>query len=151
MHISRYTIKTAIRPTQMEDRCLNTWTTWLLETPLTSEDLTDSWCIRAMVQFVFFSNENRSFICSHQQMALSHCLRWSWPVMSSLCLIRSGQFAIRANKKSEPKVRKFKHVGMIAGGTGSFTFLYDSVTLSTDVKVIVFYSKDFYSLHPVKE
>ncbi|XP_038561169.1 NADH-cytochrome b5 reductase 2 [Micropterus salmoides] len=30
----------------------------------------------------------------------------------------NGQFAIRPDKKSEPKVRKFKHVGMIAGGTG---------------------------------
>lgn len=30
----------------------------------------------------------------------------------------SGQFSIRPDKKSEPKVRKFKHVGMIAGGTG---------------------------------
>uniref|UniRef100_A0A8D3CEF9 cytochrome-b5 reductase n=1 Tax=Scophthalmus maximus TaxID=52904 RepID=A0A8D3CEF9_SCOMX len=29
-----------------------------------------------------------------------------------------GQFSIRPDKKSEPKVRKFKHVGMIAGGTG---------------------------------
>ncbi|XP_035497715.2 NADH-cytochrome b5 reductase 2 [Scophthalmus maximus] len=29
-----------------------------------------------------------------------------------------GQFSIRLDKKSEPKVRKFKHVGMIAGGTG---------------------------------
>lgn len=30
----------------------------------------------------------------------------------------NGQFSIRPDKKSEPKVRKFKHVGMIAGGTG---------------------------------
>uniref|UniRef100_A0A672Q428 NADH-cytochrome b5 reductase n=1 Tax=Sinocyclocheilus grahami TaxID=75366 RepID=A0A672Q428_SINGR len=30
----------------------------------------------------------------------------------------NGQFAIRPDKKSEPKVRKFRHVGMIAGGTG---------------------------------
>ncbi|KAM8892301.1 NADH-cytochrome b5 reductase 2 [Spinachia spinachia] len=29
-----------------------------------------------------------------------------------------GHFSIRADKKSEPKVRKFKHVGMVAGGTG---------------------------------
>lgn len=29
-----------------------------------------------------------------------------------------GQFGIRPDKKSEPKVRKFRHVGMIAGGTG---------------------------------
>ncbi|XP_076589500.1 NADH-cytochrome b5 reductase 2 [Chaetodon auriga] len=30
----------------------------------------------------------------------------------------NGQFSIRPDKKSEAKVRKFKHVGMIAGGTG---------------------------------
>ncbi|XP_033490036.1 NADH-cytochrome b5 reductase 2 [Epinephelus lanceolatus] len=30
----------------------------------------------------------------------------------------NGQFSIRPDKKSEPKVRKFKHIGMIAGGTG---------------------------------
>ncbi|XP_037623627.1 NADH-cytochrome b5 reductase 2 isoform X2 [Sebastes umbrosus] len=30
----------------------------------------------------------------------------------------NGQFSIRPDKKSEPKVRKIKHVGMIAGGTG---------------------------------
>ncbi|KAE8295832.1 NADH-cytochrome b5 reductase 2 [Larimichthys crocea] len=30
----------------------------------------------------------------------------------------NGQFSIRPDKKSEPKVRRFKHVGMIAGGTG---------------------------------
>nr|ACQ58173.1 NADH-cytochrome b5 reductase 2 [Anoplopoma fimbria] len=29
-----------------------------------------------------------------------------------------GHFSIRPDKKSEPKVRKFKHVGMVAGGTG---------------------------------
>lgn len=31
----------------------------------------------------------------------------------------TGQFGIRPDKKSEPKVRKFRHVGMIAGGTGN--------------------------------
>lgn len=31
----------------------------------------------------------------------------------------TGQFAIRPDKKSEPKVRKFRHVGMISGGTGN--------------------------------
>lgn len=30
----------------------------------------------------------------------------------------NGKFAIRPDKKSEPKVRRFNHVGMIAGGTG---------------------------------
>uniref|UniRef100_A0A674P825 NADH-cytochrome b5 reductase n=1 Tax=Takifugu rubripes TaxID=31033 RepID=A0A674P825_TAKRU len=30
----------------------------------------------------------------------------------------NGRFSIRPDKKSEPVVRKFKHVGMIAGGTG---------------------------------
>lgn len=30
-----------------------------------------------------------------------------------------GQFGIRPDKKSEAKLRKFRHVGMIAGGTGN--------------------------------
>ncbi|XP_029908681.1 NADH-cytochrome b5 reductase 2 [Myripristis murdjan] len=30
----------------------------------------------------------------------------------------NGKFSIRPDKKSEPKVRTFRHVGMIAGGTG---------------------------------
>ncbi|XP_043083495.1 NADH-cytochrome b5 reductase 2 [Puntigrus tetrazona] len=30
----------------------------------------------------------------------------------------NGRFAIRPDKKSEPKARRFRHVGMIAGGTG---------------------------------
>ncbi|XP_041651972.1 NADH-cytochrome b5 reductase 2 [Cheilinus undulatus] len=30
----------------------------------------------------------------------------------------NGQFSIRPDKKSEPNTRKFKHIGMIAGGTG---------------------------------
>ncbi|KAK9517286.1 hypothetical protein VZT92_025169 [Zoarces viviparus] len=29
-----------------------------------------------------------------------------------------GHFSIRPDKKSQPKVRRFKHVGMVAGGTG---------------------------------
>lgn len=40
-----------------------------------------------------------------------------------------GVFSIRANKKTEPKVQKFKHVGMIAGGTGLFTFQINSSQL----------------------
>lgn len=34
-----------------------------------------------------------------------------------------GKFSIRPDKKSEPKVKAFKHIAMIAGGTGTFTFL----------------------------
>jgi len=30
----------------------------------------------------------------------------------------NGKFSIRPDKKSEPKIKKFKHIGMIAGGTG---------------------------------
>merc|ERR1739838_14949 len=30
----------------------------------------------------------------------------------------NGKFSIRPDKKSEPKMKKFKHIGMIAGGTG---------------------------------
>lgn len=39
-------------------------------------------------------------------------------------LSSSGQFSIRPDKKSEARARKFRHVGMIAGGTGSITFPY---------------------------
>ena len=45
------------------------------------------------------------------------------PFSLSLALSSTGRFSIRADKKSEPKVRKFKHVGMIAGGTGSVMVL----------------------------
>lgn len=31
----------------------------------------------------------------------------------------TGQFGIRPDKKSEPKLRKFRHLSMIAGGTGN--------------------------------
>ncbi|XP_029379597.1 NADH-cytochrome b5 reductase 2 isoform X1 [Echeneis naucrates] len=30
----------------------------------------------------------------------------------------NGQFSIRPDKKSEPRVRRFKHIAMVAGGTG---------------------------------
>jgi len=35
-----------------------------------------------------------------------------------LVYMGNGQFSIRPDKKSEQRIRKFKHVGMIAGGTG---------------------------------
>ncbi|ROL51611.1 NADH-cytochrome b5 reductase 2 [Anabarilius grahami] len=39
----------------------------------------------------------------------------------------NGQFGIRPDKKSEPKLRKFRHVGMIAGGTvGSWNCCQDN-------------------------
>lgn len=44
----------------------------------------------------------------------------------------NGQFAIRPDKKSEPKVRKFKHVGMIAGGTGITPMLQLIRSISSD-------------------
>ncbi|KAL4004144.1 ubiquitin-conjugating enzyme E2 D [Sarotherodon galilaeus] len=44
----------------------------------------------------------------------------------------NGQFAIRPDKKSEPKVRKFKHVGMIAGGTGITPMLQLIRRISSD-------------------
>ena len=34
-----------------------------------------------------------------------------------------GKFSIRPDKKSEPKIKTFKHIAMIAGGTGTCTFL----------------------------
>lgn len=39
----------------------------------------------------------------------------------------TGQFAIRPDKKSEPKVRKFRHVGMISGGTGNDGHIFNGL------------------------
>ncbi|KAI7812095.1 putative NADH-cytochrome b5 reductase 2-like, partial [Triplophysa rosa] len=46
----------------------------------------------------------------------------------------NGKFAIRPEKKSEPKVHKFRHVGMIAGGTGITPMLQliRNITADTD-------------------
>lgn len=117
---SRSTTRTPTHLSLMEGRCRSTWTAWPLETLLTSEGPMDSWCIRAMVWWWCFlwkepKKEVSTLTCWHQQEALCDLL-WL-----RLCVIHSGQFAIRPDKKSEPKVRKFKHVGMIAGGTGPFS------------------------------
>ncbi|XP_063052107.1 NADH-cytochrome b5 reductase 2 [Engraulis encrasicolus] len=44
----------------------------------------------------------------------------------------NGKFAIRPDKKSEAKVKKFKHVGMIAGGTGITPMLQLIRSLTSD-------------------
>ncbi|KAM9469896.1 LOW QUALITY PROTEIN: NADH-cytochrome b5 reductase 2 [Clarias gariepinus] len=44
----------------------------------------------------------------------------------------NGQFAIRPDKKSDAKLRKFKHVGMIAGGTGITPMLQLIRTITAD-------------------
>uniref|UniRef100_A0A3P9IT69 NADH-cytochrome b5 reductase n=1 Tax=Oryzias latipes TaxID=8090 RepID=A0A3P9IT69_ORYLA len=46
----------------------------------------------------------------------------------------NGRFSIRANKKSEPKVRRFRHVGMIAGGTGITPMLQLIRKITSDPK-----------------
>ncbi|XP_017284370.1 NADH-cytochrome b5 reductase 2 [Kryptolebias marmoratus] len=43
-----------------------------------------------------------------------------------------GVFSIRANKKTEPKVQRFKHVGMIAGGTGVTPMLQLIQSITSD-------------------
>ncbi|XP_068169433.1 NADH-cytochrome b5 reductase 2 [Antennarius striatus] len=44
----------------------------------------------------------------------------------------NGLFSIRPDKKSEPTVRRFKHVGMIAGGTGITPMLQLIRTITSD-------------------
>ncbi|KAI4871947.1 hypothetical protein NFI96_002732 [Prochilodus magdalenae] len=44
----------------------------------------------------------------------------------------NGQFAIRPDKKSDAKLRKFRHVGMIAGGTGVTPMLQLIRTITAD-------------------
>uniref|UniRef100_A0A665TKK7 cytochrome-b5 reductase n=1 Tax=Echeneis naucrates TaxID=173247 RepID=A0A665TKK7_ECHNA len=54
---------------------------------------------------------------SHQQMLLHYSIILLF-THSDLPLFFSGQFSIRPDKKSEPRVRRFKHIAMVAGGTG---------------------------------
>lgn len=52
-------------------------------------------------------------------------LRWGQGVFESWTsprLLSPGKFAIRPDKKSDPVVKTVKSVGMIAGGTGMWTW-----------------------------
>ena len=62
-----------------------------------------------------------------QQMTVYSMICFACFVYCNFFVIKScisvGKFSIRPDKKSEPKVKTFKHIAMIAGGTGTFTFL----------------------------
>lgn len=76
-----------------------------------------------LVVKVYFKNTHPSFpeggkMSQHlNNMAVGDTIDFRGP--SGLLVYNgNGQFSIRPDKKSEAKIRKFKHVGMIAGGTG---------------------------------
>jgi len=60
----------------------------------------------------------------------------------------TGQFAIRPDKKSEPKARKFRHVGMIAGGTGNDGIHSPKGLLGTLAKCILYGLQCIHSRFP---
>nr|XP_019965084.1 PREDICTED: NADH-cytochrome b5 reductase 2-like [Paralichthys olivaceus] len=89
-------------------------------TPVTSDE--DQGHVDLVVK-VYYKNTHPSFPdggkMSQQldNMAVGDRMDFRGP--SGLLVYKgNGQFSIRPDKKSEPKVRKFQHVGMIAGGTG---------------------------------
>ncbi|XP_069571248.1 NADH-cytochrome b5 reductase 2 [Brachyistius frenatus] len=76
-----------------------------------------------LVVKVYYKNSHPSFpdggkMSQHlDNMSIGDTIDFRGP--SGLLVYKgNSQFSIRPDKKSEPKVRKFKHVGMIAGGTG---------------------------------
>lgn len=76
-----------------------------------------------LVVKVYYKNSHPSFPEGGKMsqyldnMAIGNTIDFRGP-SGLLVYQQKGRFSIRADKKSEPKVRKFKHVGMIAGGTG---------------------------------
>ncbi|XP_034443671.1 NADH-cytochrome b5 reductase 2 [Hippoglossus hippoglossus] len=89
-------------------------------TPVSSDE--DQGYVDLVVK-VYFKNTHPSFPDGGKMsqyldnMAVGDSMDFRGP---SGLLVYKGKshFSIRPDKKSEPKVRKFKHVGMIAGGTG---------------------------------
>lgn len=76
-----------------------------------------------LVVKVYYKNTHPSFpeggkMSQHlDNMAVGATIDFRGP--SGLLVYKGkGQFSIRPDKKSEPKIRRFKHVGMMAGGTG---------------------------------
>ncbi|XP_060932244.1 NADH-cytochrome b5 reductase 2 [Limanda limanda] len=89
-------------------------------TPVTSDE--DQGYVDLVVK-VYFKNTHPNFPDGGKMsqyldnMAVGDSMDFRGP--SGLLVYKGkGHFSIRPDKKSEPKVRKFKHVGMIAGGTG---------------------------------
>ncbi|XP_062246592.1 NADH-cytochrome b5 reductase 2 [Platichthys flesus] len=89
-------------------------------TPVSSDE--DQGYVDLVVK-VYFKNTHPSFPDGGKMsqyldnMAVGDSMDFRGP--SGLLVYKGkGHFSIRPDKKSEPKVRKVKHVGMIAGGTG---------------------------------
>jgi len=89
-------------------------------TPVSSDE--DQGHVDLVVK-VYYKNSHPSFpdggkLSQHlDNMAVGDTIDFRGP--NGLLVYKgNGQFSIRPDKKSEPKVRKFKHIGMIAGGTG---------------------------------
>ena len=76
-----------------------------------------------------------------QQMTVYSRICFACFVYCNFFVIKScisvGKFSIRPDKKSEPKVKTFKHIAMIAGGTGTFTFLLLIYVISAILLVII--------------
>uniref|UniRef100_A0A8D0AVL0 NADH-cytochrome b5 reductase n=2 Tax=Sander lucioperca TaxID=283035 RepID=A0A8D0AVL0_SANLU len=89
-------------------------------TPVSSDE--DQGCVDLVVK-VYYKNCHPSFPEGGKMsqyldnMAIGDSIDFRGP-NGLLVYQGNGQFSIRPDKKSEPKVRKFKQVGMIAGGTG---------------------------------
>ncbi|XP_061577178.1 NADH-cytochrome b5 reductase 2 [Cololabis saira] len=89
-------------------------------TPVSSDD--DQGFVDLVVK-VYYKNTHPSYPNGGQMsqhldnMAIGDTIDFRGP--NGLLVYKGkGQFAVRANKKSEATVQKIKHVGMIAGGTG---------------------------------
>ncbi|XP_053283129.1 NADH-cytochrome b5 reductase 2 [Pleuronectes platessa] len=89
-------------------------------TPVSSDE--DQGYVDLVVK-VYFKNTHPSFPDGGKMsqyldnMAVGDSMDFRGP--SGLLVYKGkGHFSIRPDKKSEPKIRKVKHVGMIAGGTG---------------------------------
>lgn len=113
-NVTRCTTRTPIPPSQREESCPSTWTAWPSGTPLTSGDPVDCWSTTETVGRALLRSVGVTVVQQEEEGKTTYPL----PLPLPLLLSETGQFAIRPDKKSEPKVRKFKHVAMIAGGTG---------------------------------
>ncbi|XP_071362737.1 NADH-cytochrome b5 reductase 2 [Trachinotus anak] len=89
-------------------------------TPVSSDE--DQGFVDLVVK-VYYKNSHPSFPEGGKMsqyldnMAIGDAIDFRGP--NGLLVYRgNGQFSIRPDKKSEAKVRKYKHLGMIAGGTG---------------------------------
>jgi len=89
-------------------------------TPISSDD--DRGYVELMIK-VYFSGVNEKFpdggkMSQHlESLSIGDTMDFRGP--SGMIIYEgNGKFAVRADKKSAPVRRQFKHIGMIAGGTG---------------------------------